>query len=145
MDDVQAEAEGLRMINWRRKPVLATWIATACGYAWAVLSELPWREWWRVVRAGYVADLQQEATKILEAQPTDPNTFKFEGEYSLEKLVERAVRSAQPHCYGKLPRWVAVRDVFGWGSTTSAQLCRHFGLDPHEQIEGCFPNEEEQD
>lgn len=68
--------------------------------------------------------------------------FDFSGDYSMESLIERAVRNAQPHCYGKGPRWVGVRDVFGWGSATSAALCRHFGLDPMEEVEGCYPNEE---
>ena len=68
--------------------------------------------------------------------------FSFEGEYSLEKLVERAVHMARPHCYRKLPRWVGVRDVFGWGSTTSTQLCQHFGLNPHEEVEGIYPQDD---
>ena len=67
--------------------------------------------------------------------------FDFSGEYSMEKMIERAVINARPHCYGPLPRWVAVRDTFTWGSTTSAALCRHFGLDPHEMVEGAFPND----
>lgn len=70
--------------------------------------------------------------------------MNFTGDYSLEKLVERAVRQARPHCSGKQPRWCAVKDVFGWGSTTSVELCLHFGLDPHEEIEGCFPKTEEE-
>ncbi len=27
-------------------------------------------------------------------------------------------------------------DVFGYGSTTSTELCRRFGLDPHEKVQG---------
>ncbi len=75
----------------------------------------------------------------------NPVPFAFEGEYSMEKMIELAVRNARPHCYGMAPRWVGVRDTFLWGSTTSARLCLHFGLDPHEEIEGCYPNPEETD
>lgn len=57
-------------------------------------------------------------------------------EYSDAAMVERAVRNAIPH--GTLPaqRWVAVREVFGYGSTTSVALCRRFGLDPYEELSG---------
>ncbi len=63
--------------------------------------------------------------------------FKFEGDYSHAALVERAVRNARPQGYGKSPRWVAVREVFGWGSTTSQHLCLEYGLDPNEMLQGC--------
>jgi hypothetical protein len=63
--------------------------------------------------------------------------FKFEGEYSHAALVKRAVHAARPHGHGQSPRWVAVREVFGWGSTTSQHLCLEFGLDPNEMLDGC--------
>lgn len=47
-------------------------------------------------------------------------------------LVERAVRNAI--AVTKRPRWVAVQDLFGTGSTTSRALCRRFALDPEEII-----------
>lgn len=68
--------------------------------------------------------------------------LKFEGDYSFEEMVKRAVLNAKPHCYGTLSRWAAIQDTFHYGSTTSAQICIHFGLDPHEEIEGLYPNEE---
>jgi hypothetical protein len=71
--------------------------------------------------------------------------FQFVGNYSMEALIERAIRNARPHSYGKAPRWVAVQDTFCYGSTTSAQLCAHFGLDPWEEIEGLYPNEESEE
>lgn len=57
-------------------------------------------------------------------------------EYSPLKMVERAVRNARPHRTTEAPRWVAVMDVFGYGSTTSTELCRRFGLDPYEKVPG---------
>lgn len=60
----------------------------------------------------------------------------FEGEYAPMQMVERAVRNARPHDPGKHPRWVAVHDTLAYGSTTSQQLCIHFGLDPHELVGG---------
>jgi hypothetical protein len=66
-----------------------------------------------------------------------PAPFKFEGEYTHAALVERAVRNATPQGHGRSPRWVAVREVFGWGSTTSQHLCLEFGLDPNEMLDGC--------
>jgi hypothetical protein len=50
-------------------------------------------------------------------------------------LVERAVRAALPRrTRGYAPRWVAVADTLAMGSTTSALLCRRFGLNPDEHI-----------
>lgn len=65
-----------------------------------------------------------------------PTPLKFEGDYSHAAMVERAVRNARPRDPGKHARWVAVMDTFAYGSTTSQQICIHFGLDPHEEIEG---------
>lgn len=73
---------------------------------------------------------------------SDNIPFQFVGDYSMENMIERAVKNARPKCYGKSPRWVGVMDTFHYGSTTSAQLCAHFGLDPWQEIEGCYPNEE---
>lgn len=62
--------------------------------------------------------------------------MEFSGNYSHEKLVERAMRSAHPRRVGggTVERWVAVRDTFATGSTMAVELCRAFGLDPHEQV-----------
>lgn len=51
-------------------------------------------------------------------------------------LLMRAVRSARSdqHGRGKHPRWVAVAEKFGLGSTYAHQLCRRFRLDPDEQV-----------
>lgn len=54
-----------------------------------------------------------------------------------DELVRRAVRSARSRNYRKgvkHPRWVAVMDLFGLGSTFSHELCRRYGLDPNEEV-----------
>lgn len=66
-------------------------------------------------------------------------------EYQPLAMVERAVRNARPHSTMSAPRWVAVRDVFGYGSTTSVDLCRRFGLDPHETVKGVRCDCEDED
>lgn len=53
------------------------------------------------------------------------------------ELVRRAVKSCRSNKYNKRakhPRWVAVMDTFGLGSTYAHQLCRRFGLDPAELV-----------
>lgn len=56
--------------------------------------------------------------------------------YTADKLVERAVRNANPSESGKHPRWVAVMDTFATGATVAMELCRLFNLDPHEELSG---------
>lgn len=53
-----------------------------------------------------------------------------------EQLVERAVRNAHPRETGRAPRWVAVMDAFGIGSTYAYDLCKMHGLDPDELVRG---------
>lgn len=56
---------------------------------------------------------------------------------AIEELMRRAVKGAvderapdgQAH-----PRWVGVQRRFGLGSTFSIDLCRRFGVDPHEVV-----------
>jgi len=43
-------------------------------------------------------------------------------------LVRRAVLNAKPRATGEAPRWVAVRDTFGFGSGYAHDLCRQYGL-----------------
>lgn len=52
-----------------------------------------------------------------------------------EDLIRRAVRSFKTvkRGYGR-PRWAAVSELFGLGSTYSQQLCRRFDLDPDEGV-----------
>lgn len=57
-------------------------------------------------------------------------------DYTHEQLVERAVRNAKPRTAGTSPRWVAVGDTFGIGSTYAHELCRLHGLDPCEEVSG---------
>jgi hypothetical protein len=52
------------------------------------------------------------------------------------KLLERALRNAKPRAPGKSPRWYAVSFAFGLGSTFAIELCRRFGVDPHEKLDG---------
>ena len=56
--------------------------------------------------------------------------------YAAEELVVRAIRNARPRKPGPSPRWVAVQDAFALGSTYSVALCRGFGLDPDEELDG---------
>ena len=75
--------------------------------------------------------------------PIPPGTrvradFDDEGgvrEITARQLVLRALRNARPIRPGKVPRWAAVSDSFGLGSTYSIELCRNFDLNPHEQID----------
>jgi hypothetical protein len=50
--------------------------------------------------------------------------------------VQRAVWNARPHKTGASERWVAVTDVFGYGSTTAIELCRRLGIDPYAKVPG---------
>lgn len=47
------------------------------------------------------------------------------------ELLGRAVRNCKPKIGD--PRWSAVSARFALGSTYAAQLCRRFGVDPHER------------
>ena len=69
----------------------------------------------------------------LATPSTTPGTksFSFTGYYAPMAMVERAVRYARP-TRRKSARWIAVMDVLGYRSTTSRELCRHFGLDADE-------------
>lgn len=54
--------------------------------------------------------------------------------FDYKKLVEHAVRNAQPVGVGPDMewKWVAVRDIFAVGKTTAMQLCDEFGIDGWE-------------
>jgi hypothetical protein len=54
--------------------------------------------------------------------------------YDWRQCTERAVRNARPRTAGKHPRWTAIMDAFGCGSTVAWNLCLAFGLDPDEEI-----------
>jgi hypothetical protein len=71
---------------------------------------------------------------MTDKPPTD--IFDQGPEYSAIAMVERAVRNARPHRMTEAPRWVGVKDIFSYGSTTSKELCRRFGLDPYEKVAG---------
>ena len=58
-----------------------------------------------------------------------------------DDLVERAVRNAGHNREPQRVRWAYVRSTFGLGSTSSAGLCRRFGLDPDELV-GTDPEED---
>lgn len=68
---------------------------------------------------------------------------------TLKDFVRRAVRNARPRKPGDQIRWSAVSDAFALGSTSSIALCKQYGVDPHEYIEGpqcetCRENFEEE-
>ena len=53
------------------------------------------------------------------------------------ELLRRAVRAARDHGYRKgvkHPRWIAIMDALGLGSTYAHQLLRRFDLDPDEMV-----------
>lgn len=51
-----------------------------------------------------------------------------------QELLRRAVRGARARGRQDAPRWVAVMDAFGLGSTYAHQLCRRFDLEPDEIV-----------
>ena len=51
-------------------------------------------------------------------------------------LVRRAVMNVRPERPGRWPRWSAVSESFGLGSTFATQLCKRFALDPDELLDG---------
>lgn len=46
-------------------------------------------------------------------------------------LLERAIGTIMYHRKSNRPAWAEIKDVFGLGSTFSAQLCKRFGYDPY--------------
>ena len=58
--------------------------------------------------------------------------------YSMEELVKRAMRNARPNSTINAPRWVAVKDTFGCGSTVAYELCEAFGMNPEEEVRGVY-------
>lgn len=57
------------------------------------------------------------------------------------ELLRRAVTSATKDASGKrVPRWAAVMDRFGLGSSYAARLCRRFGLDPDDVFKAGGPS-----
>lgn len=56
--------------------------------------------------------------------------------FEMDDLIRRAVRNARPRDPGVHVRWSAIEYAFGVGSTVAIALCRHYDMDPDEQIEG---------
>lgn len=73
--------------------------------------------------------------------PTTAEDVSGVREIPARDLVLRALRNMRPT--EPRPRWSWVEERFGLGSTYSIELCRNFGLDPHEKI-GSFPDPEEE-
>jgi len=53
-----------------------------------------------------------------------------------EQLVCRAVMNARPRGMGDAPRWAAVMDTFGLGSTYAWELCEAHDLNPDDRVQG---------
>ena len=53
-----------------------------------------------------------------------------------DELLRRAVKGARSVKARrvKYPRWMAIMEVFGLGSTYAQQLCVRFDLDPDEEL-----------
>lgn len=80
-----------------------------------------------------------ETTQQSDAKP-DGWTWSF------RDIVAKAMASVRPNRTTESPRWVAVCDTFGVGSTTSKEMCRFFGMDPYEKVSGvkCHNCEDEE-
>ncbi len=66
----------------------------------------------------------------------DFKTVELPENYTLDRLVENAIRNATPDEAGEADRWVAVRDTFATGATVAVMLCKAYGLDPFEKVHG---------
>lgn len=53
--------------------------------------------------------------------------------------VERAMKNLRNHGPYPRMRWALVKETFAVGSTTAAELCRQFNLDPDELIKPIDP------
>lgn len=62
--------------------------------------------------------------------------MEWTGDYSDENMVRRVVLYCRNEDDAPLPRWAVVMRIFGTGSTTAADLCRRFGLNPDEMMPG---------
>lgn len=83
------------------------------------------------------ADRGPLSSNVEEKQEVCAPDFGGEGgvrEIGARDLVLRALRNLRPR--DRRERWSAVSYGFGLGSTYSIELCRNFGLDPHEKIGG---------
>lgn len=57
--------------------------------------------------------------------------------YTESELLKRVIRNARVERRSfAAPRWVLVKRMFVCGSTVSQAICREYGFDPHEVIEG---------
>lgn len=52
----------------------------------------------------------------------------------METMLRRAVENAAHNFSRSTYNWCAVQMVFGYGSTTSIELCKHFGIDPWKEL-----------
>ena len=73
------------------------------------------------------ADVASPAT-LIEAQRTEI--------MSLKATLMRGLRGARVHDLGDHERWVGVSDTFGYGCTSSIELCKEYGFNPHEIVKG---------
>lgn len=78
---------------------------------------------------------------IIPPERWDASPFKDRNGHSVTgytplALIGWAVKIATPLAPGRWPRWVAIKDTFGLGSTFASELCRLAGLDPDEYIDG---------
>lgn len=78
-----------------------------------------------------------------QAQPVTAKGY-LNRTLTAEALVERAVRNAGHGGDWPMCRWSWVGRIFGLGSTSASDLCRHFDLDPDE-ILGTYPDDPDED
>ena len=93
----------------------------------------------------YVQFVRPDSDVILHSHPLDvepeeyrPSTYRARlREADDRELLRRAVSGARARgLRGWHNRWVAVMHAFQLGSTSAAELCRRFGLDPDERVRG---------
>lgn len=62
---------------------------------------------------------------------------------SADEMVRRAITNAlsahralvRDGVNAPVPTWQVVKELLGYGSTTSAAICREYGLDPDEYVD----------
>lgn len=65
---------------------------------------------------------------------TDAEKLLTEHGYTASGLVMRAMANMKPRKGRSCPRWMAVMDTFGTGSTLAQALCVAQGYKPEEKI-----------
>jgi len=60
--------------------------------------------------------------------------MEFNDENILRSVIRNIRKFSNPGMYFNEPLWLAVSDFCGVGSDSGKELCRRFGMDPHEKM-----------